>query len=82
MIPYPTTEAQAEATYPNLGTSHTFRANITAQKTSQQRNAQGGLDVKVLVKQVVVSDIAQGNGGSIAQAMQSVYGLKRQQRGR
>ena len=56
--------------------------SLEAEKTGQRRNAQGGLDVDVLVKRVVVSDIAQGNGGSIAKAMQSIYGLKRQVRGR
>lgn len=55
---------------------------LGAEKTGQRRNAQGGLDVDVLVKRVVVNDIAQGNGGSIAKAMQSIYGLKRQARGR
>lgn len=55
---------------------------LGVEKTGQRRNAQGGLDVDVLVKRVVVNDIAQGNGGSIAKAMQSIYGLKRQARGR
>ena len=55
---------------------------LTAQKTSQQSNAQGGLDVRVLVTRVVVDDVTGGNGGPIAKAMQSIYGVKRLARGR
>lgn len=56
--------------------------NITAQKMGQKANSQGGLDVTVLVTRAVVSDVAQGNGGPIAKTMESIYGLKRQSRGR
>lgn len=55
---------------------------LTAQKTGQQSNAQGGLDVRVLVTRVVVEDVTGGNGGPIAKAMQSIYGVKRLARGR
>ena len=55
---------------------------LTAQKTSQHSNAQGGLDVRVLVTRVVVDDVTGGNGGPIAKAMQSIYGVKRLARGR
>ena len=55
---------------------------LTAQKTGQQSNAQGGLDVRVLVTRVVVDDVTGGNGGPIAKAMQSIYGVKRLARGR
>lgn len=55
---------------------------LTAQKTGQQSNAQGGLDVRVLVTRVVVDDVTGGNGGPIAKAMQSIYGIKRLARGR
>lgn len=55
---------------------------LTAQKTGQQSNAQGGLDVRALVTRVVVEDVTGGNGGPIAKAMQSIYGVKRLARGR
>lgn len=55
---------------------------LTAQKTGQQSNAQGGLDVRVLVTRVVVEDVTGGNGGPIAKAFQSIYGVKRLARGR
>ena len=55
---------------------------LTAQKTGQQSNAQGGLDVRVLVTRVVVEDVTGGNGGPIAKAIQSIYGVKRLARGR
>lgn len=55
---------------------------LTAQKTGQQSNAQGGLDVRVMVTRVVVDDVTGGNGGPIAKAMQSIYGIKRLARGR
>lgn len=55
---------------------------LKAQKTSQQSNAQGGLDVRVLVTRVVVEDVTGGNGGPISKAMQSIYGIKRLARGR
>lgn len=58
------------------------RNGITAEKVDQRPNSQGGLDVRVLIKDVIVSDVAQGNGGRIAKTFQSVYGLKRQTRGR
>lgn len=55
---------------------------LTAQKASQQSNAQGGLDVRVLVTRVVVEDVTGGNGGPISKAIQSIYGVKRLARGR
>lgn len=55
---------------------------LTAQKTGQQSNAQGGLDVRVLVTRVVVDDVTGGNGGPISKAIQSIYGVKRLARGR
>ncbi len=59
--------------------------NETGQSTKaearQQRNNDGGMDVTVLIKQVVAQDITRGNGGMVAQAIQGVYGVKRQQRG-
>lgn len=55
---------------------------LTAQKTGQQSNAQGGLDVRVLVTRVVVEDVTGGNGGPISKAIQSIYGVKRLARGR
>lgn len=59
--------------------------NETGQNTKaearQQRNNDGGMDVTVLIKQVVAQDITRGNGGMVAQAIQGVYGVKRQQRG-
>ena len=60
--------------------------NETGQNTtataSQQSNNNGGLDVKVLIKQTVAQDIASGNGGMISQAIQGTFGLKRAVRGR
>ena len=39
------------------------------------------MDVTVYIRQVVAQDITRGNGGMVAQAIQGVYGVKRQQRG-
>lgn len=59
--------------------------NETGQNTKaearQQRNNDGGMDVTVYIRQVVAQDITRGNGGMVAQAIQGVYGVKRQQRG-
>nr|DAF36659.1 MAG TPA: tail tape measure [Caudoviricetes sp.] len=59
--------------------------NETGQSTKaearQQRNNDGGMDVTVYIRQVVAQDITRGNGGMVAQAIQGVYGVKRQQRG-
>lgn len=59
--------------------------NETGQSTKaearQQRNNDGGMDVTVYIRQVVAQDIIRGNGGMVAQAIQGVYGVKRQQRG-
>lgn len=59
--------------------------NETGQNTKaearQQRNNDGGMDVTVYIRQVVAQDITRGNGGMVAQAIQGVYGIKRQQRG-
>lgn len=53
--------------------------NATAE-VQQQRNAQGGMDVVVLLKREVASDIARG--GIIDQTIRGTYGAKRQVRGR
>lgn len=49
-------------------------------EVQQQRNAQGGMDVVVLLKREVASDIARG--GVIDQTIRGTYGAKRQVRGR
>lgn len=53
----------------------------TKAEARQQRNNDGGMDVTVYIRQVVAQDITRGNGGMVAQAIQGVYGVKRQQRG-
>lgn len=53
----------------------------TKAEARQQRNNDGGIDVTVYIRQVVAQDITRGNGGMVAQAIQGVYGVKRQQRG-
>ena len=53
----------------------------TTAVATQRRNNDGGMDVTVLIKQVVAQDITRGNGGVVAQAIQGIYGVKRQQRG-
>lgn len=53
--------------------------NATAE-VQQQRNAQGGIDVVVMLKREVASDIARG--GIIDQTIRGTYGAKRQVRGR
>lgn len=53
----------------------------TKAEARQQRNNDGGMDVTVYIRQVVAQDITRGNGGMVAQAIQGVYGIKRQQRG-
>ena len=55
----------------------------TEVETQQKRNSDGGMDIRMYVKRIVVEDITAGNGGMIDGALRGTYqNLKRQQRGR
>lgn len=51
-------------------------------ETQQRANDQGGMDITLMIKRMIVQDISQGNGGMIGKSIESTYGVKRQQRGR
>ena len=57
--------------------------NDTEVETQKRQNSEGGTDIRMIIKRIVVEDITSGNGGMIDGALRGTYqNLKRQQRGR
>lgn len=57
--------------------------NDTEVETQKRQNSEGGTDIRMIIKRIVVEDITSGNGGIIDGALRGTYqNLKRQQRGR
>ncbi len=57
--------------------------NDTEVETQKRQNSEGGTDIRMIIKRIVVEDITTGNGGMIDGALRGTYqNLKRQQRGR
>lgn len=57
--------------------------NNVGVETQQRQNDQGGVDIMLMIKRMIVQDITQGNGGMIAKGLEGTYqNLQRYQRGR
>ena len=57
--------------------------NNVGVETQQRQNDQGGMDIMLMIKRMIVQDITQGNGGMIAHGLEGTYpNLQRYQRGR
>lgn len=57
--------------------------NNVGVETQQRANDQGGMDIMLMIKRMIVQDITQGNGGMIAHGLEGTYpNLQRYQRGR
>ena len=57
--------------------------NNVGVETQQRQNDQGGVDIMLMIKRMIVQDITQGNGGMIAHGLEGTYpNLQRYQRGR